>query len=631
MLLPGPLLLLGLWLGPAGTLGTGLERLPSSIERSGPVQYCLEHGFRLLTSREQAFTVLPVFFPARQVQPLQEMHPVTLPLYALARFAGMERERAFQAWFAGLFALNFLCAWLALRREGPGQPALNGAGLDGSTARGASLGGTGPTGAVAACGALLFALAAQTPRALAYPAFLHAFPLPLAFWAFRTWARSGSLGAWAGGCAAAALQWHACPELGAALCLGLAAVGVRRAMARRGRAAWDFFRAERQGAVALAALACMIPLGLNLREAFPGGPPLDSLAASLPWSFATLAACALALPGAHALAALFARRRPGWPSLAALTAGFLLALASLATGPGGARLDHLRALTDEARGAFEVRPPDSSAVALVFAAGTDGAAASAVAETRPDFGPDMAPPASPDGSSSAAGFTSGIAGASAVERTVAAMLAAQDLGLPVVNGLAAAVPPGYAAFSLEPDCRGLARWLARTQSRAEDPLAGKLGVVRIDRKTSPGATGAASLVAPGTGTETRDPCALPAPVRAEARAWLERSAQEGDSADLAWLLELRGFEPYGGGSWRLQGAGGLTLLGGERATLEWTGGPSGVLRVLVDGRFAGRLETGGGPGRASFSPARETRYVFEVEKPGEAVELSRIVFTPAAR
>lgn len=548
-LLPCLLLALGLCLSALPRLGPGLERLPSGFRDSGLAMVSLEHGLRWLEGREAAFGALAAFHPASQAQPLPELHPVTLPLYGVARLLGLERERAFQAWLLCLWTLNFLCARLALRRTGLGHAA-------------ASVGG------------LLFALAAATPAAWARPALLHAFPIPLAAACAAVWSGTRSTHAWAGLCAAVVLQWYCCAELGAGLAVALSLAGFGRMALRRGRGEGDFFRAERQAALALAALAAFTPLALSLRDAWQETPAAWALPTLSPWLFAPLAAGLLLRPGLRALDSLLARERPGPLRLGLFLAACLPAALALWPGapPEASGLAACRARTAEARALLAPVAPGATALALLAPGGMEGGAGR--------------------------------------ELAVAAMLAAQDLGLPVVNGYAAVMPPGFGCFALQ-DCAGLTRWLARVQARTSEPVSAGLALA---------------------GAIPHEGCPPPPADRASARAWLARSGAEGEPADTAWLLDLRGFTPDGGGAWRMAARGEATLLAGERLTLEWSGGPATVLRVFVDGRSAGRLEAGGGPGRASFSPARETRYAFEVEAragAAQGMDFSGLAFAPA--
>jgi hypothetical protein len=93
-------LALGLALFPLAVMGTDLTRLPGTLDVHLQVS-ALENGYEALQGRST----------------LQFGHANlgSLPVYALFRLTGFDRETSFQIWFLFLFVLNFLSAYLALR------------------------------------------------------------------------------------------------------------------------------------------------------------------------------------------------------------------------------------------------------------------------------------------------------------------------------------------------------------------------------------------------------------------------------------------------------------------------------------------------------------------------------------
>src|SRR5579871_2971771 len=116
-------LLLGLALVPLRAMGWNLHRIPGDLVDARFNNYVLEHGHHWLTGRERSFWDAPFFLPEPNVIAYSDCHLGTLPLYALFRFAGADRETAFQLWALAQFALNYLCCAWVLRRFGFGRVA----------------------------------------------------------------------------------------------------------------------------------------------------------------------------------------------------------------------------------------------------------------------------------------------------------------------------------------------------------------------------------------------------------------------------------------------------------------------------------------------------------------------------
>jgi hypothetical protein len=108
-------LLGGLWLFPVQVLRPDLSRLPGCLDTRFNL-YVLEHGWRYLCGLDEALWTAPFFYPEPNTLAFSDSHLGTLPLFALFRAAGLDREAALQGWYLSLFALNFATAAVALRR-----------------------------------------------------------------------------------------------------------------------------------------------------------------------------------------------------------------------------------------------------------------------------------------------------------------------------------------------------------------------------------------------------------------------------------------------------------------------------------------------------------------------------------
>lgn len=78
--------------------------------------YILEHGHRWMTGQEDSFWDAPFMYPWKNTVAFSDSHLGTMPFYAAMRSMGLSREGAFQGWLLLMFALNYWLCLLALRR-----------------------------------------------------------------------------------------------------------------------------------------------------------------------------------------------------------------------------------------------------------------------------------------------------------------------------------------------------------------------------------------------------------------------------------------------------------------------------------------------------------------------------------
>ena len=206
--------------------------------------------------------------------------------------------------------------------------------------------------------------------------------------------------------------------------------------------------------------------------------------------------------------------------------------------------------------------------------------------------------------------------------TVAAMLASQELDLPVVNGYTSWFPKGYVFFR-STDCPTLHLWLLRNQALTDAPVSEGVGLA------GPGAH---------AGCIPRSWSRLAA--RTEL---LARYAAGGDKEDLVWALAMNGFSALGDNELWMGRRGELTLVAGESLTLEGVSIFPVEVRVYADGKDAGKLSFWGLPNRVTLgAPGKDVRYSFVADKvvvnptdglmpqfPGVSVIFTKTSFQPA--
>jgi hypothetical protein len=110
------LLLYGLWTVPLALFGYDWSMIPGDWGDARFNNYILEHGYRYLTGQEPAFWDAPFMYPYPNVIAFSDNLLGTMPFYAIFREIGFDRETSLQCWILVLFALNYLSAYLILQR-----------------------------------------------------------------------------------------------------------------------------------------------------------------------------------------------------------------------------------------------------------------------------------------------------------------------------------------------------------------------------------------------------------------------------------------------------------------------------------------------------------------------------------
>ena len=108
---------------PLKTIGPAADHLPGDPADNRLNNYILEHGYRYVTGREASFWNAPMFYPAAGATRTSDAHIGMLPFYTAMRTLGMSPEGAFQGYFLLPFVLNFTAAAWGVRRLGFGPVA----------------------------------------------------------------------------------------------------------------------------------------------------------------------------------------------------------------------------------------------------------------------------------------------------------------------------------------------------------------------------------------------------------------------------------------------------------------------------------------------------------------------------
>ena len=101
---------------PFRITGPGLENMPGDLGDTRFNNYILEHGYKYLSGEEAAFWNAPFFFPEKDAVTYSDNLLGTMPLYALYRAFGADRETSLQLWFIAMFVLSYFLSWFAFRK-----------------------------------------------------------------------------------------------------------------------------------------------------------------------------------------------------------------------------------------------------------------------------------------------------------------------------------------------------------------------------------------------------------------------------------------------------------------------------------------------------------------------------------
>lgn len=105
----------GMWSFPLALLGPDRNLIPGDLGDARFNNYVLEHFHQYASGRVDRYWDAPMMHPWPNVIAHSDNLLGTAPIYHLFRTFGWNRESAFQLWILVLFALNYWCCFIALR------------------------------------------------------------------------------------------------------------------------------------------------------------------------------------------------------------------------------------------------------------------------------------------------------------------------------------------------------------------------------------------------------------------------------------------------------------------------------------------------------------------------------------
>ena len=106
----------GLWLAVIRPMGSHLDQVPGELLDSRFNMVVLEHFYRWSSGLERSYWSAPFFYPYPNATAFSENLLGTVPFYALFRRAGLDRETAYQLWYILGLGLTFPAAAYVLSR-----------------------------------------------------------------------------------------------------------------------------------------------------------------------------------------------------------------------------------------------------------------------------------------------------------------------------------------------------------------------------------------------------------------------------------------------------------------------------------------------------------------------------------
>lgn len=193
---PAVLLVYGLWSFPLAIFGPDRELIPGDLGDARFNNYLLEHFHQYTTGKVDRYWDAPFMYPYKNVIALSDNLLGTAPLYSLFRRLGYNRESAYQFWILAVFALNYLCCYVALLLWSKRS-------------------------ALAAGGAFIFAFGIHMIGHLEHAQVFPKFMVPIAFWFCWRWLQTGTVRYFLLAALAVVYQFYCGIYLGFMLCYAL--------------------------------------------------------------------------------------------------------------------------------------------------------------------------------------------------------------------------------------------------------------------------------------------------------------------------------------------------------------------------------------------------------------------------
>ena len=260
---PAALLLYGLWSFPLAIFGPDRELIPGDLGDARFNNYILEHFHQYATGKVDAYWDAPFMYPYKNVIALSDNLLGSAPLYSLFRSIGYNRESAFQFWVLAVFALNYLCCYLALVLWSKRS-------------------------ALAAGGAFVFAFGIHMIGHLEHAQVFPKFMVPIAFLFCWQWLRSGKARHFLFTALAVVYQFYCGIYLGFMLCYALLILVIgyllvnRTIIARVRNPNWSAIRSS--AVVLVLSAGLLLPLMLPYMEVAGtmGTRTFDEVKATIP-------------------------------------------------------------------------------------------------------------------------------------------------------------------------------------------------------------------------------------------------------------------------------------------------------------------------------------------------------------
>ena len=124
---PWIMFLVGCWISVIRNMGPGLTYIPGNLGDNRFNIYQLEHFYRWVVGLDASYWNAAIFYPFPNTTAFGDNLLGTAPLYAFFREFGFDRETAFQIWYIFGFFFNFVSAFYVLHRIGA-KPLAGGVG-----------------------------------------------------------------------------------------------------------------------------------------------------------------------------------------------------------------------------------------------------------------------------------------------------------------------------------------------------------------------------------------------------------------------------------------------------------------------------------------------------------------------
>ena len=115
---PWAIFLGGLWFSVIKVMGSGFSLIPGDLGDNRFNNYVLEHFYRWITGLDPTYWSASFFYPFPNTIAFSDNLLGSAVFYAFFRRIGLDRETAFQAWYIFGFFLNYVAAFYVLKKLG---------------------------------------------------------------------------------------------------------------------------------------------------------------------------------------------------------------------------------------------------------------------------------------------------------------------------------------------------------------------------------------------------------------------------------------------------------------------------------------------------------------------------------